>query len=170
MNRSRELTKKTLIITIGKVSTQFVTFLLLPLYTTLLSTEEYGTVDLITTLIQLLIPIVSLMIDQSVFRYLLNCETDINRKRTISSAFFILLGLSAVTGVIYFMLAVFISSTYKVWLVLILIATAFSNLFLQVARGDEMPALFHIPHKHPWSLRQKILPDLSLHTFFHGLL
>ncbi len=135
MNRSRELTKKTLIITIGKVSTQFVTFLLLPLYTTLLSTEEYGTVDLITTLIQLLIPIVSLMIDQSVFRYLLNCETNINRKRTISSAFFILLGLSAVTGVIYFMLAVFISSTYKVWLVLILIATAFSNLFLQVARG-----------------------------------
>lgn len=135
MSRSRDLTRKTLIITIGKVSTQFVAFLLLPLYTTLLSTEAYGTVDLITTLVQLFIPVISLMIDQGVFRYLLNCELDDDRKKTISSAFFILLGLSGLTVVIYLLSAIFISSTYKVWVVLILLATAFSNLFLQIARG-----------------------------------
>lgn len=135
MSRSKELTNKTLIITIGKVSTQFVTFLLLPLYTTLLSTEEYGTVDLITTLVQLFIPIVSLMIDQGVFRYLLNCENDDDRKKTVSNAFFILVGLSGATVAIYLFISVFISSTYKVWVVLILLATAFSNLFLQIARG-----------------------------------
>ena len=135
MSRSKELTKKTLIITIGKVSTQFVTFLLLPLYTTLLSTEEYGTVDLITTLVQLFIPIVSLMIDQGVFRYLLICENDEDRKKTISSAFFILVGLSGVVVAIYILSAILISSTYKVWIVLIFLATMFSNLFLQMARG-----------------------------------
>lgn len=135
MSRSKELTKKTLIITIGKVSTQFVTFLLLPLYTTLLSTEEYGTVDLITTLVQLFIPVISLMIDQGVFRYLLNCKNDDERKKTVSNAFFILVGLSGITVIIYLLMAIFISSTYKVWVVLILLATAFSNLFLQIARG-----------------------------------
>ena len=60
MSRIKDLTKNTLIITIGRISTQFITFLLLPLYTSLLSTEEYGTVDLITTLVQLIIPITSL--------------------------------------------------------------------------------------------------------------
>ncbi|MBD5547216.1 MAG: oligosaccharide flippase family protein [Lachnospiraceae bacterium] len=135
MSRSGELTKKTLIITIGRVSTQFFTFLLLPLYTAFLSTEEYGTVDLITTLVQLFIPAVSLMIDQSVFRFLLNCDDEDGRKKTISSAFFILAGLSGVTGAVYLLAAIFISSPYKIWVVLILLTTAFSNLFLQAVRG-----------------------------------
>ena len=47
MIRTKELGKNTLIITIGRISTQFITFLLLPLYTALLSTEEYGSVDLV---------------------------------------------------------------------------------------------------------------------------
>lgn len=51
MSRIKDLAKNTLIITIGRISTQFITFLLLPLYTALLTTEEYGTVDLITTLV-----------------------------------------------------------------------------------------------------------------------
>ena len=65
MIRTKELGKNTLIITIGRISTQFITFLLLPLYTALLSTEEYGSVDLVTTIVQLLVPIVSIMINMS---------------------------------------------------------------------------------------------------------
>ena len=68
MIRTKELGKNTLIITIGRISTQFITFLLLPLYTALLSTEEYGSVDLVTTIVQLLVPIVSIMIDQEIGR------------------------------------------------------------------------------------------------------
>ena len=50
MNREKTLVKNTLIITIGKICTQLITFLLLPLYTGILSTEEYGVVDLLNTL------------------------------------------------------------------------------------------------------------------------
>lgn len=135
MSREAELGKKTAIITIGRISTQFVTFLLLPLYTTVLSTEEYGAVDLITTLVQLFIPIFSLMIDQGVFRNLLSCKDDVDRKRTISSAFIILSCMSALTIAIYFIVSIFTMNQYKSWLLLILIATAYSNFFLQVARG-----------------------------------
>ena len=133
--RSKELTKNTFIITLGRVSTQFISFLLLPLYTALLTTEEYGTVDLITTLVQLLVPVVSIMIDQGVFRYLLNCEAEEEKKRTISSAFFLLLITSATSCGIFFIISLFVANPYKSWLLLILIATAFSNLFLQIARG-----------------------------------
>ena len=50
MNQKKELIKNTLIISIGKFSTQLVSFLLLPLYTTLLTTSEYGQYDLLNTI------------------------------------------------------------------------------------------------------------------------
>ena len=134
-DRSKELTKNSFIITLGRVSTQFISFLLLPIYTALLTIEEYGTVDLITTLVQLLVPVASIMIDQGVFRYLLNCETEEEKKRTISSAFFLLLITSAISCGIYFIISLIVVNPYKSWLLLILIVTAFSNLFLQIARG-----------------------------------
>ena len=135
MEREKELTKNTMIITIGRISTQFVSFLLLPLYTSLLTTDEYGTVDLVVTLVNLLIPIVSIMTDQGAFRFLLNCETEKDKKRIISSVFFLLLSTVGATLIIYAAVSPFVHTGFKLWLVLILAATAFSNLFLQIARG-----------------------------------
>ena len=124
-----------MIITVGRISTQFVSFLLLPLYTSLLTTGEYGTVDLVVTLVNLLIPVVSVMTDQGAFRFLLTCETEKDKKRVISSAFFLLAASVAVTALIYAGISPFVHTDFKVWLILILAATAFSNLFLQIARG-----------------------------------
>lgn len=135
MSRTKDLAKNTLIITIGRISTQFITFLLLPLYTTLLSAKEYGTVDLITTLVQLFIPVVSLMLDQGVFRYLLTVESEEQKKTVISNAFFILFGLNCMFIIIYIVVISLVTVQYKIWSLLILVATSFSNLFLQVARG-----------------------------------
>ena len=42
MGKSGELIKNTAIISIGKMGTQVVNFLLLPLYTAKLTTEAYG--------------------------------------------------------------------------------------------------------------------------------
>ena len=135
MSRTGELAKNTFIITVGRISTQFITFLLLPLYTSLLSTEEYGAVDLITTLVQLFIPIISLMIDQGVFRYLLTCDNHKERSAAISTAFFLLTALNASFLILYAIVGPFINANYKIWVILILMATAYSNLFLQIARG-----------------------------------
>ena len=72
MSKERTLAKNTIIVSIGKISTQLISFLLLPLYTAYLSTNEYGTVDLLNTLISLIIPIISLKIDQGIFRFLID--------------------------------------------------------------------------------------------------
>ena len=53
----KELAKNTAIISVGKICTQVVSFLLLPIYTGILSTEEYGAVDLIITYTSLLLPL-----------------------------------------------------------------------------------------------------------------
>ena len=50
MNQKKELIKNTIIISIGKFSTQLVSFLLLPLYTSLLTTSEYGQYDFLNTI------------------------------------------------------------------------------------------------------------------------
>ena len=47
MGRQKELIFNTLIIGIGKFSTQVVSVFLLPMYTSILSTSEYGTYDLL---------------------------------------------------------------------------------------------------------------------------
>ncbi|WP_039864811.1 lipopolysaccharide biosynthesis protein [Holdemania filiformis] len=135
MSRSKELTKKTLIIAIGRISTQLIAFLLLPLYTKLLSTEEYGSVELVTTLVHLFVPIVSLMLDQGVFRILLNCKSEIDKKKAISSGFWTLTGFNILFFIIFCIGSVNIHKDYKIWLFLILIATTYNNLFLQIARG-----------------------------------
>ena len=49
MSKKKELVKNTIILLFGKLSTQFITFLLLPLYTSILSSKDYGIVDLVTT-------------------------------------------------------------------------------------------------------------------------
>ena len=55
MNREKLLIKNTAIVSLGKICTQLITFFLLPLYTAVLSTEEYGVVDLLNTLTSLLL-------------------------------------------------------------------------------------------------------------------
>jgi len=72
MNKEKQLIKNTAIVSLGKICTQLITFLLLPLYTYILSTEEYGVVDLLNTLVSLFMPVVTLQIEQGVFRYLLD--------------------------------------------------------------------------------------------------
>ena len=56
-NREKKLVKNTIIISIGKICTSMVTFLLLPLYTNILTPADYGIVDLLNTLIMLLFSI-----------------------------------------------------------------------------------------------------------------
>ena len=72
MNQKKELIKNTLIISIGKFSTQLITFLLLPLYTSLLTTSEYGEYDFLNTISIFLIPCVTLLMEEGMFRFLID--------------------------------------------------------------------------------------------------
>ena len=92
MNREKKLFKNTFILSVGGITTKFITFFLLPLYTKVLSTEEYGIVDLFNTIISLLLPIVTLQVEQSVFRYLIDCRDSKKEKlEIISTGFFTVL-------------------------------------------------------------------------------
>ena len=53
-----------------------ITFFMVPLYTFCLSTEEYGTIDLLFTTIQLLLPILTLQVENAMLRFTLKRTND----------------------------------------------------------------------------------------------
>ena len=61
---------------ISSFGTKILNLVLVPLYTNCLSTAEYGTADLLTTILQLAIPIFTLNIAGAVIRFLLDKNSD----------------------------------------------------------------------------------------------
>ena len=74
-NKYKNLIKDTLIFAVGNIGSKMILFLMVPLYTNFLSTNEYGTADLIFTISQLLIPFVSITIYNGVLRFGLSKNT-----------------------------------------------------------------------------------------------
>lgn len=136
MSREGTLIKNTAIITIGKICTQLITFFLLPLYTAILSTEEYGMIDLFNNLVFLLVPIITLQLEQGIFRDLLEARNDTKKQKSIITSGFVLIAIQMIIYlVIYQLLAPHIGNDYKQYLVLNVIVYSGSSVLLQVARG-----------------------------------
>ena len=78
MNRYTYLLKNIGLLTLSNFATKLLSFFLVPLYTNILTTTEYGTYDLFNTTIGVLIPILTLNIQEAVMRFLL--DSKYNRK------------------------------------------------------------------------------------------
>lgn len=72
MHGYKYLFKNIGLLTISQFGTKFLAFFLVPLYTSVLSTAEYGSFDLFTTTINLLVPIVTLNLSDAVLLFALD--------------------------------------------------------------------------------------------------
>ena len=96
LERNKYLFKNTGIFLIGNIGTKIINFLLVPLFTYALNTNEYGVVDLIGTLGFLLGPILMLNIHEGVLRFCIDKDADTDSIMSIgyiASAIAIILGL-----------------------------------------------------------------------------
>ncbi len=136
MNKNKELAINTAILTVGKICTQFMSFFLMPLYTAVLSTEEYGIVDLVGTYTSLLLPIVLLQIDQAIFRFLIEQRKSESGKQKIltTSMGFAFLQMLITVGV-FLVFGKFITTPYKLYLLINIIGAIYSSIMLQTSRG-----------------------------------
>lgn len=136
MKREKDLAKNTLIISIGNICTKLITFLLLPLYTAVLSTKEYGIVDLLNTLVSLLLPIITFQIENAVFRELVDSRK--NEKVTgeiISNSISFVMLQIVIYVVLFLIVSPFVKNNYKYFLCTNVLAYVVASLFLQIARG-----------------------------------
>lgn len=136
MHKKKELVKNTVIIFLGKISTQFISFFLLPLYTRFLSTSAYGTVDLITTYVSLFVPVITIEQEMATFRYLIDARnSDKEKKNIITTSILNVLKLLLLFIIVYFIIVYFFKFKYAYFILANIIVCIFSNLFLQIARG-----------------------------------
>jgi len=122
MSREKNLAKNTAILAIGQLSSKIFTFLLLPVYTSLLSPDDFGTIDALQTVISLALYFVTLQIENAVFRFIIENRTNKeNQISYVTSAGVVLLAMAGtstiVIGVINFlyMIPYVILVTLSLW-------------------------------------------------------
>ena len=145
MKRETKLLKNTGIIGLGMLCTKGISFLLLPLYTSLLSTSDYGTVDLVFTMVSLIAYTLTLQFEQGVFRYLIDCREDKEAQSKYITTTFLFISFVTLIGVI---ITVIICSAlnykYTVYLVFNIIAAIIASIASQIARGLDKTTVFTI--------------------------
>lgn len=134
MNKKfKSLFSDTLIFAVGNILTKLILFVLMPIYTSAMTTSEYGTGELIYNTVELTLPIVTLCLYEAVFRFSIDIESD--HKKLLSNALSTILKIFIVVAVIA---AVFFAITryaYTLCFVLILFSWSIRQLFAHFARG-----------------------------------
>lgn len=125
----KDLTKNTLLFTLSNFGSKIITFLLVPLYTFVLSTDEYGMVDLVNTIVSLMVPILTINIQDAVLRYALDKETD--ARAVISLGINITIFSSALVAIVVFLISKFtyveVSNTYLIFMFFLYFCTSLNN-------------------------------------------
>lgn len=138
-NKFRYLIKNMGVLFVSNFSSKILVFLLVPLYTSILTTKEYGIYDLVYTSIQLLLPILSLNITDGVMRYFMDVHTD--NKQTFSIAVRFLSFSVGLVGILLLLNYVFgvIKSIHGIELIIFIyyVAYGYNNLVMQTAKGLE---------------------------------
>ncbi len=149
----KKTVKQTAVYSLGNISTKLVGFILLPLYTGVLSTSEYGTLAILQAVLQILIGIFGFNLPTAMMRWYAS-EKDFDEKKSIIfSVFFsttliaILLSVILIPFSEYFSLQKFATtqfSNYFFYLFLAASAGIISNVPLNVIRLKELPGFYVI--------------------------
>lgn len=134
--RAKYLAKNTAIFALGSIATKMISFFLVPIYTNILSTEEYGTVDLVNTICLVLAPILIMNISESVMRFSLDKDADHVEIMSVGYVYFsiaIILGLLIVPTSKLFESV----SNYSWYIYFYTITLAGSQILLCYLRGKE---------------------------------
>ena len=132
-NRYKKLLGNTMIFAIGTFSSKVLVFLMLPYYTNILSTGEYGTVDALINVGQLMIPIASVGINNAVIRFGLEHGTD--KKSVLSSGLYTILAgfacLAVVSPILRYVMD--FMSGYTIAVLAFVLASSLRTLCIQFA-------------------------------------
>ena len=134
MKEKRELIKNTIIISIGKFSTKLVTFLLLPLYTAILLPAEKGEVDLLNRISMFLMPLITLQMEEALFRFLIETDNKDDKKEIFSGVVLFSFISSVFWSIIIYIVGSLLNYQYTTWLIIYSLASfvyAVSDGFLR---------------------------------------
>ena len=168
MKETNRLLKNTGIIAIGNLSTKAISFFLLPLYTAILSTHEYGVIDYIITLSMFCVPCISFLMDEAIFRFLIDCKNKEEKSIIISNSFILVF-----VGIIVFLVIVYpalnyIKYEYTYYLILFVISDIIATMISALLRGIGRTDAFAV-YNFISSTIQIILNVIFIAVFYWGI-
>ncbi len=140
---NKHLIKNTIILGIGSFATKFLSFFLVPLYTYILSAEEYGIIDFLYTFCTILAPIITFNISEAVLRFSMDKDSDNTKIMSAGNVFII---FSIIVGLITIPIINLFDNyrEYSIFFYLYLISTCISQIFLCNLKGKEQLVEFSI--------------------------
>ncbi len=134
MGKYKRLAVNTIIFAIASFSSKLLSFLMLPLYTNILSTQEYGIVDIVLQTCNLLIPLASVGIINAIIRF--GLEKTADKKGVLTIGCVTLMGgflvLLAFSPLLY---RVDVLAPYVPYMYLLILMSCAHGLFSQFARA-----------------------------------
>ena len=137
--RYKYLLKNTGLLTISNFASKVLVFLLVPLYTSVLSTEEYGIYDLIVSTVSLLYPLLTLNIVDAVMRFTMDKDVDKKQVAYIGIRYVGISVLVIAMGLIpCHFLRIFESiHGLEIMILLYYVSYVMNQYFIQLAKGLE---------------------------------
>lgn len=140
MTRATSLIKDILLFGLASFAPKIISFFLVPLYTSLLSTEVYGTFDLLTSIYGLLLPVVILTIPSAVMFYTVDSYSKGKDSKPYLKYGLSVVLRSAVVLFIFFTIFSFIKQSittveYLVFIFIRIYTTALYNCFVSYLKG-----------------------------------
>lgn len=132
MSRNKKLLSNAMIFIIGNFGSKVISLLLVPMYTYFLTAEQYGTIDLLITSLNLCLPLISFSLFDAVFRFVMNKRMDATK--VLSTGFISMCLLLLCLGLISPILAI-VHVPNVVLFVLILGSSAILTMFQNFVRA-----------------------------------
>lgn len=133
--KKKNLIKNSIILIFGTTLPKIMLFITLPLYTFFLSKQEYGTYDIIMTLSTLIIPLATLQLHSSIFRYLIDTKKLSEQKKIISTALMTIFFITLTLLLVAFCIPVVYNYETKFNIYLYFAVNVIFQVFLEISRG-----------------------------------
>lgn len=144
MKGHKYLIKNIGMLTLSSLGTKILGFFLIPLYTSILTAEEYGTYELIYATIGLIIPILTLNIMEGVFRFALDEDADYTVVFTTGIKYFLrgLVILLLFMAANYYIKFLPILNDYAIYVIFMYVINSLSGIVISMSRGlDKVAAI-----------------------------
>ena len=146
-NKYKKLLSDSLLFTISNFGSKVLVFFLVPLYTDILSTEEYGIVDTITSMTSLLMPVLTLLVYEAVLRFALDKSKDQHQVLSVGlvlifASSLLMLVCAPVAGLIRGQWSFL--GQYWLWLVAVYFCNSMNHCLSNYTRGLDKTKLFAV--------------------------
>ncbi|MDL5039752.1 lipopolysaccharide biosynthesis protein [Heyndrickxia coagulans] len=141
MNKYKNLVNNSFLFAVGNLGTKLITFFLVPIYTYYMTTKEYGIVDILTTTVSVVMPIVTLSIHESVLRFVMDKTYD-KKQILMNSIFVVIIGFICLLPFYNIMVKFIPYENGIAYFYIILLFQSLYVIFQQYIRAEKKIKLF----------------------------